>query len=206
MRFVEQNPHQLRDCHRWMCIVELDRDFIGKRTPVEVVNPEAPHEIGERAGDQKIFLYKPQSLPHARVVVGIQYAGQRFGLERLSQRADEIAAAEFLKVEIIVRRCCPEAEGIDGLAAVADHGTIERDANQNGWLADHGTQGPAAHLERAVELYLHRLVWATDLPWVRATKPVVWKLMLPAVLYRLFEDAVFVAQAIPHSRDLHRRH
>src|SRR5215510_5621768 len=147
MRFVEQNPHQLRDCHRWMCIVELDRDFIGKRTPVEVVNPEAPHEIGERAGDQKIFLYKPQSLSLARVVVGIQYAGQRFGLERLSQRADEIAAAKFLKVEIIVRRRGPEPQRIDGLAVGTDYWTVERDSDQTGRPARDRAQDTAAYLE-----------------------------------------------------------
>src|SRR5262245_24629025 len=152
-----------------MCIVELDGDFIGKRAPVEVVRPEPPYEIGERAGDEKIFLYKPQSLSHARVVVGIQYTGQRFGLERLRQRADEIAAAEFLKVEIILRRRGPEAKCIDGLAAVACHRAIERDADQNGWPADHGAQSATPHLERAVERHLHRLVRSTDLPRVRAT-------------------------------------
>src|SRR5262249_60034070 len=101
-----------------------------------IARPEAPHEIGQRAGDEKIFLYKPQSLSNARVIVGIQYTGQRFGLERLSQRADKIAAAEFLKVEIIVRRRGPEAECIDGLAAVSNYGTVERDSDQNGWLAN----------------------------------------------------------------------
>ena len=45
-----------------------------------------------------------------------------------------------------------------------------------------------------------------DLPWVRATKPVVRQFLLPAVLDGLFEDAVFVAQAITHGRDLHRGH
>src|SRR5258705_5266477 len=47
MRFVEQDPHQLRNRHRWMCIVELDGDVIWKRTPVLVVRPEPPDEIGE---------------------------------------------------------------------------------------------------------------------------------------------------------------
>ena len=54
--------------------------------------PEAPHEVGQRAGDEEIFLHEAQPLPHARRVVGIEHAGQRFGGERLGQRADEVAA------------------------------------------------------------------------------------------------------------------
>ena len=65
--FVEQNPHQLRDRHRRVRIVELDGDFIGKRAPVGVGLPEAAHEIGQRAGNEKIFLHKAQALTHARV-------------------------------------------------------------------------------------------------------------------------------------------
>ena len=126
-------------------IVELDGDLLGQGAPVGVALPEAPHEIGQRAGDEKIFLHKAQSLPHARGVVGIQDPRQRFGLERLGQRADEIAAAEFLKVEVIVRRRGPEPERIDGLAAVTHHGTIERNADQTGRTG----RGPPASYRRA---------------------------------------------------------
>ena len=109
----------------------------------------------------------------ARRVVGIQDPRQRFGLERLGQRADEIAAAEFLKVEVVVCRRSPEAERIDGLAAVTHHGTIEGNADQTRWPADDRAQVTAAHFKRAVELDFHCLVRTHDLPWVRATEPVV---------------------------------
>src|SRR6266550_928724 len=98
-----------------MCVVKLDGDLIGKRTPVEIVRPEPPHEVGERAGYEKILLHKTQSLSLACVVVGIEHTGQRFGLERLSKRADEIAATELLKVEVIMSRCGPETECVNGL-------------------------------------------------------------------------------------------
>ena len=71
--------------------------FSRKRTPIGVVAPEAAHEIGQRAGDQKILLHEAQSLPHARGVVRIQDPRERFGLEGLGHRADEIAVTEFLK-------------------------------------------------------------------------------------------------------------
>ena len=69
-----------------------------------------------------------------------------------------------------------------------------------------GAQGAAAQLERAVELHFDRLVRARDLPRVRAAEPVVRLLVLPAVLDGLPEDAVLVAQAVAHGRELHRRH
>ena len=121
--------------------------FSGQGAPVGVARAETPHEIGQRAGDQKIFLHKTQSLPHGGVIVGIQHPGQRFGLECLGQRADEIAAAEFLKVEVIVCRRGPEPQRIDGLAAVADDRAIERNADESRWTADDRAQGAAAHLE-----------------------------------------------------------
>src|SRR5215813_9366214 len=129
MRFIEQNPHQLRNCHRWMCIVELDGDFIWKRTPVKIVCSETSHEIRERTGDEKVLLYKTQSLSHARVVIGIQHAGQRFRLECLSQRANKIAAAELLKVEKILRRRSPEPQRINGLATIPNDWAIKRNTD-----------------------------------------------------------------------------
>ena len=87
VRVVEQNPHQLGNGHRRVRVVELDGDFLGKRAPVGVAAPEAAHEIGQRAGDQEILLQEPQPLASCCGVVGIQHARQRFGRERLGQRA-----------------------------------------------------------------------------------------------------------------------
>jgi hypothetical protein len=67
-------------------------------------------------------------------------------------------------------------------------------------------QRPAAHLERAAELDLHLLVRPGDLPRVGPAQPVVRLLALPAVLDRLPEDAVLVAQPVAHGRQLHRGH
>ena len=46
----------------------------------------------------------------------------------------------------------------------------------------------------------------SDFPWVRAAQPVVRLFVLPAVLDGLLEDAVFIAQAVAHGRELHRGH
>ena len=65
---------------------------------------------------------------------------------------------------------------------------------------------PPRTSKRAVELYFHRLVRTRDFPRVWATKPVVRQFVLPAVLDGLLEDTVFIAQAVAHGWDLHRRH
>src|SRR4249919_1176131 len=67
-------------------------------------------------------------------------------------------------------------------------------------------QGSAAHLERAIQFDLHLLFWASDLPRVLAAEPVIRLLELPAILDRLFEDAVLVTQPIAHRRELQCGH
>ena len=203
---VEKNAHQLRNRHRRVCIVELNGNLLREPAPIGVAKAEASHEIGQRAGHEKVLLHKAQALTHARGVVGIQYSRERFGPERLCQGTHEIAAAEFLKVEVIVCRRSPQPERIDGLPTVAHYGTIEGDADQAGRLTDHRAQCPCAELQRAVELYFDRLVRARYFPGVRAPEPVVREFTLPAVLKGLFEDPVFVPQSIAHGRDLHRGH
>ena len=206
VRFVQQDAHQLGDRHRRVGVVELDGHLLGKRLPVGVAPPEAAHEIGQRAGDQKILLHESEPLPHARGIVRVQHPGERFGRERLGHRADELAVTEHLEVEGVRRGRRPEAEGVDGLAAEAHHRAIEGDADQAGRLARNGLEGAAAGLEGAVELYFHLLVGPGDLPGVGTPQPVVRLLALPAALDGLPEHAVFIAQAVSHRRELHRGH
>ena len=189
-----------------MGVVELDRDLVGERAPVGIAPAEAPHEVRERAGDEEILLHEAQSLPHARGVVGIEDPRQGFGREPLGQRAHELAGAERLEVEDIGRGGGPEPERVDGLAAVAHHRAIERQAEQARWPAGDHAQAAAAHLERAAELDLHLLLRPGDLPRVGPPQPVVRLLALPAILDRLPEDAVLVAQPVAHGRELHRGH
>src|SRR5207247_8468521 len=136
VRFVEKNPHQLGNRQRRVRIVELDGGFFRKRGPIGVAVPEAPYEVGERAGHEKIFLHEAQPLPHARGIVRVKYPREGFGRESLSHRADEISVAEDLKFEVIVRMGGPEAKRVDRFAAVTDYGPIKGDADQGRWPAN----------------------------------------------------------------------
>src|SRR5207245_7513367 len=67
-------------------------------------------------------------------------------------------------------------------------------------------QSPTADFERAIQLDSDLLVRTRDLPWIRVTQPVVRPLLLPAVVDRLPEHAVFVAQSVAHGGAVQRRH
>ena len=173
-RLVEQNPHQLGDGHARVRVVELDGDLVGKRAPVGIGSAEAAHEIGERAGDQKILLHEAQALPHARGVVGIEDPRQGFGREPLGQRAHELAVAERLEVEVVGRRGGPEPERVDGLAAVAHHRAIEGQADQARRPADDRAQAsPPRTSKEQPSLISTCLVRPRDLPRIGPAQPVV---------------------------------
>src|SRR5262249_55873277 len=152
-----------------------------KCTPAGVAAPEAPYEIGQRAGHEKIFLHEAQALPQAGRIIRVEYSRERFSFERLGHCANELTVAECLEIEIIGCGSSPEAKGIDGLAAIADYRTIEGDARQAGRLANDGTQAPTADLEGAVQPDFNCLVQAGNLPRVLTTQPVVRLFLLPAI-------------------------
>ena len=205
-RFVEQDAHELGHCQGGVSIVELDGDLVRKCVPVGIVPAESPHEVRERAGHQEVFLREPQLLSHLGGVVRIEHAGQRAGRDAADQGADEIAAAEFLEVEVIMGRGFPQPQHVDGLAAKADDGPVVGDADQCRRPAGDQLHLAPVHLERAAELDLHDFAGARHLPRILMVQPVVGIFALPAVLDRLPEHAVLVAQAIASRRQLHRRH
>ena len=179
---IEQDPHQFGHGQRGVRVVELDGDLLRQRAPVGAGAAETPQEIGERTGDEEIFLHEPQPLPHARRVVGIEDSGERLGAKRLGQRADEIAARETLEVEVGRRRRRPKAKRVDRLAAVTDDRAVERNSDQARSPAGNHAQRAGPQLESATEFDLHGLVGADNLPRVRAAQPVVGLFVLPAVL------------------------
>ena len=138
--------------------------FSGKSGPIGIGAAEPAHDVGEGAGNEEVLLDETQALADAGGIVRIEHAGQGFGGQRLGQGADEIAAAEFLKIEVIGRGRRPKPECVDGLAAIADDGPVERDADQSRRAAGDGAQAAAANLERAVQPDFHLLVGPGELP------------------------------------------
>ena len=146
---------------------------------------EAPHQVGQRAGDEEIFLHEAQPLAHAGRVVGIEDAGHRLGREPLGQRADELAGAEHLEVEAVGRRRGPQPQRVDRLAAIADDRAIERHAEQAGRPAEDRPQSsPPRTSNEQPSLISTASCGRGDFPGIRMAQPVVGLLALPAVLDR----------------------
>src|SRR5262249_3641893 len=99
-----------------------------------------------------------------------------------------------------------QPQGIDRMAAEANHGTVKGYADEGGGPAERGLQAAAAQLERAVEANPNRFVEARNLPRITPLQPIVGPLLLPAVADPLAEDSVFIAQAITHRWQLHGGH
>jgi hypothetical protein len=114
--------------------------------------------------------------------------------------------AERLEIEVIGCGRRPQAKGVDRLAAVAHHGSIEGNADQRGRPSDDRAQHSLPNLDRAVQPDLDLVVRASDLPGVGATKPVVGLLVLPTVLDGLPEHSVLVPEPVAHGRQLHGGH
>jgi hypothetical protein len=68
------------------------------------------------------------------------------------------------------------------------------------------TERAGLNVERAAQPHFDRFVGPRNFPWVRPGEPVIGLLALPAVVHRLLEDAVFVAQAGTDPRNAQRGH
>ena len=112
-----------------------------------------------------------------------------------------------LKIEIIRRRGGPEPKRVDGLAAVADHGAVEGDADQAG----RSFRGSAARLPPRISNEQFSLTSTfssgrTTSHGIRrggASCPAVPAASRPG---SSAEDAVFVTQTVAHGGKLHRGH
>ena len=91
-----------------MRVVHLNGGFFRQELPIGIRLAKPANRVGQRTGDEEIFLHEPEFAPLLRMVVGIENAGEGFRVERLGDSGDEIAAAESLKVERVRGGCAPE--------------------------------------------------------------------------------------------------
>ena len=139
MGLVEKDAHQFRDGHGRVGVVELNGDLVRESAPVLIVGAEAANDIGERTRDEEIFLYEAQRLASAGGIVGIKHTGDGFCGQGFSKGADEIAAAELLKVKVIRSRRSPQAKCVDVLSAISDNRPIIRNP-KGGRLSSNGAR------------------------------------------------------------------
>ena len=90
-----------------MRVIQLNRDLVWEIVPIRVVVPESPHQVCQRTRYQEVFLQETEALAHGRRIIRIQDPCQGFRFQSLAERANEVAGAEFLKIEIVWRRGSP---------------------------------------------------------------------------------------------------
>jgi hypothetical protein len=180
--------------------------FSGKSRQSEFDSRNLRDRVRQRAGDQKILLHEPQFAPLGRMVVRIENARERFRVERLCDRGDEIATAKSLEIERMSGGRAPQTQRVDRLSAVANHWPVVGDPDQRRGAVRNHAQLACAQFKRAAERHRNAFRRTHDLPGIRVTEPVVRPLLLPTVSNFLLKDAVLVAQSIAHGRQLHRGH
>ena len=135
---VEQDAHQLGDRDRRVRVVELDGDLVGQRVPVVVAAAEAGDDVGQRAGDQEVFLQEAQQRARARW--SRRDRGRASGSRRSPCCSTAPTKSPLLnspKSNAVGRRGAPQPQGVDRPAAVADHGPVVGDAEQYVGLSAH---------------------------------------------------------------------
>src|SRR5262245_51020404 len=108
-------------------------------------------------------------------------------------RPDEVATAELIEVE--GQRCAglPESEGVDRLAPIADHRSIEGGAEQNHWLLGEHSLRAVLQANRRIELDRDGFLWAAHFPGVGLTQPEVGLFDLIAILDLLAKHPIMIA-------------
>ena len=114
--------------------------------------------------------------------------------------------AELLIVECMGRRRAPQPKRIDRVAAISDHRTVVRHADQRRRGMRNQAHVSVTQFETAAEFHLDGFALARDLPRIGSPEPVVRPLLLPSVAKILPEHAVLVAQSVTHRRKLQCRH
>lgn len=205
---IEQQPHELGDGDDRVGVVELEDDLVGQPPQVEVLGEGPLQIVAQRAGGKEVLLLQAQ-LPALRGrVLRVEDLGDvlREGLG--ADRLDVVARVEDRQVEGPSRLGAPQPQRVDDAVAIArDHVVVGDSQDVPG--GDPVSPGPSVGvgdiLHMAGEVDLHRSLRVGELPGRAEREPRVRQLDLAAVDDRLPEDPVFVADAVAHTTDVHRR-
>ena len=169
----------------------------------------AADEILQRGGGEEIFLPQPQLLTGRRRVARVEHLGDRLGAHLFGERADMVALVEGVETQRIGRARRPQAQRVHMPAAPADDRRVIGDGDDGFGrtpdMREHAV-GESRAFDMAAEADVIGDLRARELPGVAEGQPVLRIFVLPAVLDRLAEQAVIVADAIAHRGDFERRH
>ena len=195
---VHQDPHQLRDGHRRMGVVELEGHLFMKLPDIVMLS----HVLGDRllhgCGNEEILLLQTKLLARVVVVVGIKNLHDISRQVLLLHRLLVVALVKGIQFEALHGLRVPDTQGVHDAVSISDDGHIVRD----------GLHGLISLLLEAVasvlvHIYVHiaaefhflGIFRAAQLKGIAVREPVVRHLHLVAVADLLLEHAVTVTDA-----------
>ncbi len=200
---VDQQPHQLGNCHRRVRVIELNRNRIGdgcQRAPLAQMRRQ---DVLKAGADEKILLLEPQLLALRRRIIRIQHARQVLCVHLFPHRAGIVAGIESVDVKRGDGAAGPEPQVIDGRTAVAGNQLIETDCVDVAGIDPAARPGLALcgtlRLHAAAEADRETHAAARHLPDIAQAQPAAGHLALTAVAaHDLREYSVIVANAVAH--------
>ncbi len=203
---VHEQTHELGAAHGGVGVVGVDGNVLGQLTQViTVLALERAQDGLESSGDEQVLLLEAQDAAVLAGVVGVEDRGDGLDVGAEAVGARVVAGVECVKVKVLVRGLGrPDAEVVDGLAAVTDDGHVV------GHGADLLAALPAVPVVAVLLLMADDVttkadrdgtLGLADLPGVGVLQPVVGLLDLAAVLDLLTEQAVAVAHAVAKALD-----
>ena len=205
---VDQDSHELGDCNRGVCVVELDCGVLRQFPPVLARALESSDDIGQGAGHEEVLLLESEDLAQILGVVGVEHLAYVLGLDLVAHCLGVVAHVELFEAELFLCLGAPESERVDGLSAVAD------DRHVIGHSDDLVGIDPLVvvaavlvdHLHASAEVHGVLEVRSGNLPGIAVAEPVVGLLDLIAVPDLLAEDSVVVSDSVAERGDFQCSH
>ncbi len=202
---VDEDPHELRDADDGVRVVELERDAVGDRVPVLVVD-DPVEQVTERRSHEEVLLLQAQLLALRRRVLRVEDLRDVLGVRLAAHGGLVVAGVEGLEVERLGRARAPQPERVDVPGAVPGYEVVVGDGlDRPAGRPAAGLGGSVLALDRAAEADRDRHLGVGQLPRRAERQPVVRLLDLAAVDERLPEDPVLVPDAVAHGGDVEGR-
>src|SRR5439155_468059 len=143
-----------------------------------------------------------------RLIIGIQDLGDVLRNHVFQDGSIVVPHVERLEVERLRRLRLPQAEQVDCVDAIAQHGRVKRGSPDNaiGTPADPMLAILVVTFCPAAELDVENDLRPRDFPRVSQAQPLVGEFHLPPIPQRLVEDSKLVTNAVPDARDSQRGH
>ena len=195
--FVEQDAHQLGDCHGRVGIVDMDGDLIRKVIERRVLPQMTVHNILHGCRYKEILLAQPQALALRMVIRRVEHLADDFRHRVLLHGAHIVALIEERHVEARGFRG-PQAQYADPLAILAgdEHVVWNRHDRLIIFVLRVVIGAVPLVLNLALKAHFDGALLLGDEPYLAAGQPEIRQLRLPAVHDLLLENAVFVEDRI----------